>query len=210
MPTTAHIRNYIFSDHVKSNIVFYQPQCQPVPHSDFTNCNANHCPYSKLHIFGPCKIEYSVLPTPVPTCGPFPILPTAMPTTAHIRNYMIFYHVKSNIEFYQPQCQPVPHSDFTNCNANHCPYSKLHIFGPCKIEYRVLPTPVPTCAPFPILPTAMPTTAHIRNYMIFYHVKSNIEFYQPQCQPVPHSDYTNCNANHCPYSKLHDFGPCII
>ena len=157
MPTTAHIRNYMISDHVKSNIEFYQPQCQPVPHSDFTNCNANHCPYSKLHNFGPCKIEYRVLPTPVPTCAPFPILPTAMPTTAHIRNYMISDHVESNIcihqEFYQPQCQPVPISDFTNCNANHCPYSILHDFGPCMIEYtyfimtpRATPTPMPTTA----------------------------------------------------------------
>ena len=41
-----------------------------------------------------------------------------------------------------------PISDFTNCNANHCPYSKLHDFGPCRIEYtyfvmtpRATPTP---------------------------------------------------------------------
>jgi hypothetical protein len=61
---------------------------------------------------------------------------------------------------------------------------------------------VPTCAPFPILPTAMPTTAHIRNYMISDHVKSNIEFYQPQCQPVPRSNYTNCNANHKPIFEI--------
>jgi hypothetical protein len=104
----------------------------------------------------------------VPTCAPFPILPPAMPTTAHIRNYMISDHVKSNIEFYQPQCQPVPHSDFKNCNANHCPYSILHDFGPCRIEYmyspRILPTPVPTCAHF--------------------------RFYQLQCQPLPIFDIT--------------------
>jgi hypothetical protein len=43
---------------------------------------------------------------------------------------------------------PLPISDFTNCNANHCPYSKLHDFGPCRIEYtyfvmtpRATPTP---------------------------------------------------------------------
>ncbi len=69
-------------------------------------------------------------------------------------DFMISDHVESNM---------TPISDFTNCNANHCPYSKLHDFGPCKIEYfvmtpRVLPTPVPTCAPF--------------------------RFYQLQCQPA--------------------------
>jgi hypothetical protein len=31
-----------------------------------------------------------------------------------------------------------------------------------------------TLCPFPILPTAMPTTDHIRNYMISDHVESNI------------------------------------
>ena len=36
----------MISDHVESNMT---------PISDFTNCDANHCPYSKLHDFGPCK-----------------------------------------------------------------------------------------------------------------------------------------------------------
>jgi hypothetical protein len=73
---------------------------------------------------------------------PYPILPTAKPTTAHIRYYMISDHVESNIltllchqQPHQPECQPLPISDFTNCNANHCPYSILHDFGPCRIEY---------------------------------------------------------------------------
>jgi hypothetical protein len=61
---------------------------------------------------------------------PYPILPTVMPTTAHIRYYMISDHVESNIwtplwhqQPHQPECQPMPISDFTNWNANHCPYS---------------------------------------------------------------------------------------
>jgi len=164
------IRFYMISDHVESIMT---------PISDFTNCNANHCPYSKLHDFGPYRIEYifrydtKSFTNPSANLCPIPMLPTAMPTTAHIRNYMISDHVESNIsislwhqEFYQPQCQPVPISDFTICNANHCPYSKLHDFGPWRLEYmyfvmtpRVLPTPVPTCAHF--------------------------RFYQLQCQPLP-------------------------
>jgi hypothetical protein len=40
----------MISDHVESNMT---------PISDFTNCNANHCPYSILHDFGPCRIEYT-------------------------------------------------------------------------------------------------------------------------------------------------------
>ena len=59
-----HIRYYMFSDHVESNIRTrlwhqkpHQSECQPLPISDFTNCNANHCPYSILYDFGPRRIE---------------------------------------------------------------------------------------------------------------------------------------------------------
>ncbi len=129
----------MISDHVESNMM---------PISDFTNCNAKHCPYSKLHDFGPCKIEYifrydtKSFTNPSANLRPIPILPTSMPTTAHIQNYMISDHVESNI------CISLDTKSFTNPSANLCP--------------------------FPIVPTAMPTTAHIRNYMISDHVESNI------------------------------------
>ena len=68
---------------------------------------------------------------------------------------MISDHVESNM---------TPISDFTNCNANHCPYSKLHDFGPCKIDYifrydtKSFTNPSANLCPIPILPPAMPTS----------------------------------------------------
>jgi hypothetical protein len=195
------------------------------PISDFTNCNANHCPYSKLHDFGPCKIEYMyfvmtprVLPTPVPTCAPFrfyqlqcqplPIFEITWFRTMYYRIYVFRYDTKS----------------FTNPSANLCPIPILPTAMPTtahirnymisdhvesniciSLDTKSFTNPSANLCPFPILPTAMPTTAHIRNYMISDHVESNIcislwhqEFYQPQCQPVPISDFTNCNAHRLP------------
>ena len=72
---------------------------------------------------------------------------------------------------HQPPCQPLSISNFTSCNANHCPYSILHHFWPCRIEYtffimtlRATPTPVPTSLHF--------------------------QFYQLQCQPLSICDIT--------------------
>ena len=142
----------------------------------------------RIYDFGPCRIEIrthflfpkSQLPpkTLIITnhhaiLCPFPILPIAMPTTAHIRYYIISDHVESNIrislwhqEPHQPQCQPLFISVFTNCNANHCPYSILHDFGPCRIKYMFFVV-TPRASP-----TTMPSSAHFR-------------FYQLQCQPLP-------------------------
>jgi hypothetical protein len=70
--------------------------------------------------------------------------PTAMPTTAHIRFYMISDHVKLNKWYFKGDATPtaipttVHHQFYTTCNANHSPYSILHYFGPCKIEYMIL------------------------------------------------------------------------
>jgi len=155
------IRIYTILDHVESNIQthFLFPKSQLHPKTlIITNHHAIH--------------------------WPFPILPTAMPTTAHIRYYMILDHVESNIhislwhqEPHQPQCQPLFISDFTKCNANHCPYSILHDFGPFRIKYTFFfVTPRAS-------PTTMPSSAH------FW-------FYQLQSQPLT--------------IILHDFWPCRI
>jgi hypothetical protein len=70
--------------------------------------------------------------------------PTAMPTTAHIRCYMISDHVKSNIWYFKGDATPTAmpttahHQFYTNCNANHSPNLILYDFGPCKIKYLVL------------------------------------------------------------------------
>ncbi len=146
----------------------------------------NISPIFEFIWFWLCKIEYwlrygitsHIITNHHANLRPYPILPTAMPTTAYIRYYMISDQVKSNIwtpilhqQPHQAQCRLQPISDFTNCNANHCPYLILHDFGPCKIEYmNSVMTPTAT-------PTAMPTSAHIR----FYHL---------QCQSLPIFDIT--------------------
>jgi hypothetical protein len=104
----------------------------------------------------------------------FPILPIAMPTTAHIRYYMISDHVESNIrislwhqEPHQPQCQPLFISDFTTAMP-----TTAHIW-----YYMILD--------------------HVESNICFslWHQ----EPHQPPCHPLPISDFTNCNANHCTY-----------
>ena len=159
MPTSAHF-------------LFYQRQCQPLSIFNITRFRTMQNRIYELC----CDTKSHTKPSA--NSSSFPMLPTAMPTTAHIRYSMMSDHVELNIRFslkhqepHQPQCQPLPIFDFTNGIANHCPYSILHVLGLCRIEYTNS-VMTPRATPIPV-----PTSLHF-------------QFYQLQCQPLPIFDIT--------------------